>query len=172
MAPKLSLIRGYCEENPSILAYTEDGAQDDFDDWSGQGTGSTSHRRKSSADAATIARWGSRLTSLSTGLLDAGSTLTTRAKQLGVGESTNRAIKQLRKSIEKVSTRVERSRSASMPAQHRQDCDLFGEAEDQPDEEREGIERGSNAEGDKLTRPHSWSWTQGCADLHVFHNVK
>lgn len=170
MAPTLSLTRGF-SERASILAY----AEDDFDDWCDQPSRSASRWRNSCPDKKSMtgtSRWGPRLTSLSTGLIGAGTALTTRAKQLCVGESTHRAINQLRRSMVEVSSA--RTVKTSTPAQHRfseSDIDCFNDVETQPEAEKAGddeCEHGKECDlpsrGNKLKRLQpSRSWTQGCA---------
>ncbi|KAI9996226.1 hypothetical protein PInf_013609 [Phytophthora infestans] len=61
-------------------------------------------------------------------------------KQLNVGDSTRRAIDQLRKSMIEVSTRTDASLKASLPIRHRfseADIDRF---EDEPESEKAGGE--------------------------------
>ncbi|KAE8912706.1 hypothetical protein PF005_g8783 [Phytophthora fragariae] len=174
MSRKLSLTLGFGEREESILAY----AEDDFDDWCEQPNSSTSRWRNSCPDqksTATASRWGSRLTSLSTGLLGAGTALTTRAKQLCAGDSTHRAISQLRRSMVEVSS--SRTLRGSTPTQHRfseSDIDCFKDVETQPEAEKAGDDECAHGKkcpkcalpsrGGKLKRlESSRSWTQGCS---------
>ncbi|KAJ8539017.1 hypothetical protein ON010_g12854 [Phytophthora cinnamomi] len=108
----------------------------------------------------TASRWGSRLTSLSTGLIGASTALTARAQQLCVGESTHRAINQLRKSMVEVSSsRTERSLRASTAAQHRyseSDIGCFDDAEAQPETEKDGDDDSNHHDrGPKAARRYS-----------------
>ncbi|EEY58440.1 uncharacterized protein PITG_01107 [Phytophthora infestans T30-4] len=143
MAPTFSQASGYYgrRDNPSILAAGHDDFDFDLaDDWNGQDRDSTSRWRKSCPDKRHLpsaSRWGSRLTSLSSSVVGAGSALT---KQLNVGDSTRRAIDQLRKSMIEVSTRTDASLKASLPIRHRfseADIDRF---EDEPESEKAGGE--------------------------------
>ncbi|KAG1695675.1 hypothetical protein DVH05_019414 [Phytophthora capsici] len=143
------------DENPSILT----AGQDDFDlvdDWNEQHKRSSSYWRNSCPDRMSFtptSLWSSRLSLLSSGMAEAGTALTSKAKKLG-GESTQRAINQLRKSIVDVSTLVKGSKN---PTRHRfseADIDLFDT--DQPESEKAGDEE------EETKRFHlSKSWTQG-----------
>ncbi|KAL3669593.1 hypothetical protein V7S43_004978 [Phytophthora oleae] len=148
------------EENPSILA----AGQDDFDlidDWNEQHKRPASYWRNSCPDRRSFTSnslWSSRLSSLSSSMVEAGTALTSKAKELG-GKSTQRAINQLRKSLVDVSSLA---RGSNKPTQHRfseADIDLFG-TEDQPESEKAGDEE-QNTEESKRLHP-SKSWTQGC----------
>ncbi|KAL4086319.1 hypothetical protein PRIC1_014446 [Phytophthora ramorum] len=181
MAPTISQALGFYEDNPSILAYEEDADFDFGDDWSEQRTCSSPRWRNSCPDKKTTVstRWSSRLTSLSSTVIGAGTALTTHAKQLGVGESTQRAMSQLRKSMVEVSSRTERSLRAMVSAQLSEaDIGRFGSAGEQPEAEKscyddEEDDRSDHLETDrpskgrcedKLKQFHpSRSWTQDCA---------
>ncbi|KAG7386632.1 hypothetical protein PHYPSEUDO_015416 [Phytophthora pseudosyringae] len=169
MAPTLSRTLGWCEreETPtSILA----AGQDEFhlaDDWN-EIPDKCSAWRNSSPDRRPFtasSRWSLRLSSLSSSVIGAGAALTTRAKQLGVGESTQRAISQLRKSMIEVSSRTERS---LRDAQHRfseADIDRFDDRSEQPESEEAGDEEPDEEaqEEGKFKRLHaSRLWTQWC----------
>ncbi|GMF56681.1 unnamed protein product [Phytophthora fragariaefolia] len=178
MAPRLALSLGFGEreETPSILAYAEDAGQDDFDDWCEQRNSATPRWRNSCPDktsTTTASRWSSRLTSLSTGIIGASTALTTRAKQLCVGESAHRAVNQLRKSMVEATSSRKEPRRTSVPTHHRfseSDIECFASLGDQPEAEKtedEKVVRGKESESKsrrsalknlKPTRP----WSQGC----------
>ncbi|CAH0489567.1 unnamed protein product [Peronospora farinosa] len=141
MAPTLLPTRGSYkdEKNPSILITS----QDDFDlhdDWNERGKGPISRLRNSCPDKWSTSptfRWSSRrLTALSSSVIGATTALTTRAKQLGVGKSTHRAIYQLRKSIGEVTSRTEGPLMEGSTPVHDQSNGIDG-MDDNP--ENEGI---------------------------------
>ncbi|KAF4044347.1 hypothetical protein GN244_ATG03236 [Phytophthora infestans] len=167
MAPTFSQASGYYgrRDNPSILAAGHDDFDFDLaDDWNGQDRDSTSRWRKSCPDKRPLpsaSRWGSRLTSLSSSVVGAGSALT---KQLNVGDSTRRAIDQLRKSMIEVSTRTDASLKASLPIRHRfseADIDRF---EDEPESEKAGGEDMEEKASGEDTTLHSRVklWIRNC----------
>ncbi|CAH0473745.1 unnamed protein product [Peronospora belbahrii] len=158
MAPKLLPSLGFHEgeKNPSILVTS----QDDFDlrdDWSEHDKVSTSRWRKSCPDkwsTTPTSHWSSRLTSLSSSVVGAGTTLTTRAKQLGVGISTHRAFNQLRKSIGEVTFRTELLLKESTPVQ-----DQSSEVDGMEDHRGNESMYCDDDTEEKFKRLHSpWSW--------------
>ncbi|KAG3107126.1 hypothetical protein PI124_g13445 [Phytophthora idaei] len=162
MAPTLSQALGFYErqENPSILTT----GHDDFDfadDWNEQDNHSTLRWRNSCPDkrpSPSSSRWSSCLTSLSS------SVSTALTKQLSVGESTRRAISQLRNSMIEVSTRTESSLRASMPVRHRFSKADIGRFKDQPESEKAGDEdmEENTSDEDKKSLHSTKSRTQDC----------
>ncbi|KUF75647.1 hypothetical protein AM587_10012126 [Phytophthora nicotianae] len=156
MAPTLSQPLGYYErrENPSILTT----GQDDFDfadEWNEQDKHSTSRWRNSNQNktsSQSTSRWSSCLSSLSSSVVGASTALT---KQINVGESTRRAISQLRKSMIEVSSSTESTLKASMPVRHRFSEADIGRFEDQPDSEKAGDEDMDEKASGKDKRLHS-----------------
>ncbi|KAK1936660.1 hypothetical protein P3T76_010095 [Phytophthora citrophthora] len=148
------------DENSSILAAGQDNL-DLVDDWNEQSKRPSSYWRNSCPDRRYFtanSRWSSRLSSLSSSMIEAGTALTSKAKELG-GKSTQQAINQLRKSIVDI---LSLTKSSKNPTQHRfseADIDLFGTG-DQPECEKSGDEE-ENTDESKRLHP-SKSWTQGC----------
>ncbi|CEG50143.1 uncharacterized protein PHALS_07868 [Plasmopara halstedii] len=139
MSPGLSQTFGFSErqESSSILAT----GLDDYDwaeDWIEPNKSLPSRWQILYPDKTSFApssQWKSRLTSLSSSVIGAG---TVFAKHLNVGESTRRAISQLRNAIDAVSSSPEASPRSPIEIQHQiseADIDYLGDMVDQPERE-------------------------------------
>lgn len=166
-----SLFQGFgiyeCYESSSILATDVDDS-DLADDWCELDKPLPSQWQILSPHKGSLSpasQWKSRLTSLSSSVIEAG---TAFARHLKVGESTRRALSQLRYTFHAVSSHPVASPSDSVHVQHQfseADIDDLNEMVDQPEREMADDEEIRNEiadNQDKLKKLVTYrAWTPG-----------